>query len=101
MTEPLSYVDALNGNEKEKWLEAMDAEIESLKKRGTWKLVALPPKKNLVTNKWVYRVKKDGFGRPERYKSRLVARGFTQRQGIDFEETFAPNSKLDIFEPSW
>ena len=95
--EPRTHQEALQSEEKGKWMDAMNSEIESLKKRGTWSLVDLPVGKNLVTNKWVYRIKKDELGRPERYKARLVARGFSQRYGIDFEETFAPTSKLEVF----
>lgn len=67
----------------------MQDEIDALNKQGTWELVSLPPRKNLVGSKWVYKVKRNSDGSIARYKARLVAKGFSQEAGIDYEETFS------------
>ena len=95
--EPVSFKQALESLDKEKWRVAMNSELESLQKRGTWELVKLPPGKNLVTNKWVYKIKKNEFGEPIKFKARLVARGFSQIEGLDYDKTFAPTAKLEAF----
>ena len=97
MIEPSSYEEALQSAQKDEWIKAMTFEIDSLKKRGNLGFRALPTGNNLVSNKWVFKIKKDSFGKPERFKARLVARGFSQQQGVDYEETFAPTSKVDAF----
>ena len=59
-----------------------------------WDLVPKPASANVVTCKWVYKTKEDAKGNTVRRKARLVARGFTQVEGIDYEETFAPTAKF-------
>lgn len=68
----------------------MTEEIEALKKQGTWDLVPLPTGKNIVRSKWVYKLKKNPDGTISRYKARLVAHGYSQEKGLDYEETFSP-----------
>ncbi|OMO65350.1 Integrase, catalytic core [Corchorus capsularis] len=72
------------------WQQAMAEEIHALEKTHTWDLVDMPPSKSVVDCKWVYKIKTCSDSSIERYKARLVARGFTQEYGIDYEETFAP-----------
>lgn len=69
---------------------AMDEEYQALMRNQTWHLV--PPKKgqNVIDCKWVYKIKKRADGTIDRYKACLVAKGFKQRYGIDYEETFSP-----------
>lgn len=64
--------------------------MKSQKSNNVWKLTALPPGKKAIGSKWVYRVKTGGDGSIERYKARLVAQGFTQHYGSDYDETFCP-----------
>nr|KYP40770.1 Retrovirus-related Pol polyprotein from transposon TNT 1-94 [Cajanus cajan] len=73
----------------------MELEMEALEKNNTWKLVTLPPGKKPVGCKWVYTVKYRADGTIERYKVRLVAKGFTQTYGVDYLETFAPVAKMN------
>uniref|UniRef100_A0A2N9ECI9 Reverse transcriptase Ty1/copia-type domain-containing protein n=1 Tax=Fagus sylvatica TaxID=28930 RepID=A0A2N9ECI9_FAGSY len=70
--------------------QAMADELDALHKTHTWDMTTLPPGKSAVGCKWVYKIKTRADGSVERYKARLVARGFTQEYGIDYEETFAP-----------
>ncbi|WJZ92580.1 hypothetical protein VitviT2T_011566 [Vitis vinifera] len=73
----------------------MNVEMEALKKNKTWELVKLSAGKKPVGCKWVYTVKYRADGSIERYKVRLVAKGYTQTYGIDCQETFAPIAKMN------
>jgi hypothetical protein len=85
--EPTSYRDA---ERHPKWQLAMAEEIAALEHTGTWDLVSPPPGVRPITCKWVYKIKTRSDGSLECYKARLVARGFQQEQGRDYDETFAP-----------
>ena len=90
VAEPLTVKQALGGEDKEKWREAMEAEFSSLKKNEVWELEE-PPKNSPVINcKWVFKQKLGENGLIDRYKARLVAQGYAQRPGVDYEETFSP-----------
>ena len=82
---PNTRKQALNRPDKEQWEKAMDAEYLSLIENDTWELVPLPKGRTAIRGRWVYALKEDG-----RYKARYVAKGFTQVQGIDYNEIFAP-----------
>ena len=85
--EPTTLDEAL---EDKNWVAAMNSEHQALLWNKTWHLVPLPKGKNVIGCKWVYKVKCKADGTVDRYKSRLVAKGFKQRYGIDYEETFSP-----------
>ena len=76
------------------WQKAMKTEFQDLDLNKTWDLIELPKGKKVVGCKWVYKVKRKADGSVERYKARLVVKGFTQRVGIDFNETYSPVVKL-------
>ena len=73
----------------------METEIKSLKENDVWELAELPKGKKTVGSKWVYKVKTGADGSVERYKARLVAQGYTQKYGTDYNETFCPVVRLE------
>jgi len=75
-------------------MEAMKGKYEDLMKNKTWDLVPYPNEKNVIGNKWIYKVKFNSVRDNEKYKVRLVAKGFSQKYGIDYEETFALVKKM-------
>ena len=72
----------------------MEEEYSSIMKNNTWTLVELPHGKQAIGTKWVYRIKYKVDGTLDKYKTRLVAKGYVQQEGIDYEETFAPIAKM-------
>ncbi|KAI0993875.1 hypothetical protein K3495_g14309, partial [Podosphaera aphanis] len=95
---PKTYKQAVNDKVHGKlWKEAISNEIEALVSNRTWEEHVLPRGANLVSTKWVFTVKLKNDGTVERYKARLVARGFSQQFGIDYTETFAPTARMDTF----
>jgi hypothetical protein len=87
--EPKTYEEAISSPEKEKWTQAMEEEINSLLANDTWELVDLPEDRKAVGCKWVYKVKKTE-NEELKYKARVVAKGFSQKFGEDYDEVFAP-----------
>ncbi|GLB38104.1 putative reverse transcriptase (RNA-dependent DNA polymerase) [Lyophyllum shimeji] len=90
--EPTSVAEALASDV---WRKSMEAELDQLKRLGTFEVVDLPPDRAPIKSKWVWRVKRDGNGKFLKAKSRLVAKGFTQQPGVDYSETFAPVVRMD------
>jgi len=88
--DPSSYKEAMSRPDHEKWKEAMECEMLALAKNGTWVLVDRPKDKNIVSNRWVLRIKRNPDGSIDRYRARLVARGFSQVYGVDYNDTYAP-----------
>jgi ATP-binding cassette subfamily B (MDR/TAP) protein 1 len=91
--EPESFPDVLNHKDKEKWINAMHDEMNSLKKNDTYQLVEHPNSKTVLKNKWVFKLKY-GDDNSLKYKARLVVKGFNQKKGINFDEIFSPVVKL-------
>ncbi|CAI7731451.1 unnamed protein product [Closterium sp. NIES-53] len=85
----------LSSFSREKWRETMDRELAALEKRGTWDLIPIEKtvNKNVLTGKWVFRVKTKADGTYEKHKARWVVHGFDQTHGIDYTLTFAPVSR--------
>ena len=92
--EPTTYKEAVTGPDAKQWEQAMTNEYNSIMENGTWELVQLPAGRKAVGCKWVYKLKRDAAGNIKTWKARLVARGFSQVEGLDFTETFAPVAKF-------
>ena len=90
---PQNYQDAVRSTKSQQWIEAMNDEMQSLKENEAFKLTQLPPGKTAVGGRWVYALKSDADG-SEKYKARFVAKGYSQKQGIDYEETFSPTADM-------
>ncbi|GJS36894.1 putative ribonuclease H-like domain-containing protein [Tanacetum coccineum] len=90
--EPKNYKDALT---QACWIEAMQEELHEFERLEVWELVPPPDKAFVISLKWIYKVKLDELGGILKNKARLVARGYRQEEGIDFEESFAPVARLE------
>ncbi|GJW13368.1 retrotransposon protein, putative, ty1-copia subclass [Tanacetum coccineum] len=86
LNEPTSYKAAMLYSESNKWIDAMNAEIQSMMNNMVWVLVDLPPGCKTVRSKWLFKKKTDMDGIVHVYKARLVAKGYTQLYGVDYEE---------------
>lgn len=92
ISEPKTYNQAITGTEADKWKASMEDECNSIIKNSTWNLVdrkSISPETTVLSGKYVYKIKTDADGKPVRYKSRWVVRGFEQEYGVDYNETFA------------
>ncbi|GJS65409.1 retrotransposon protein, putative, ty1-copia subclass [Tanacetum coccineum] len=90
LNEPGNYKTTLLDPESDKWLEAMNVEMQSMKDNEVWDLVDLPPNGKTIGSKWLFKKKTNMDGAVHTYKARLVAKGFTQTYEVDYEETFSP-----------
>ncbi|CAI7879413.1 unnamed protein product, partial [Closterium sp. NIES-54] len=90
---PRSYAEAIEGPYSSQWQAAMDAQMASWKSTGTYVNTVPPPGANIVSGMWIFRVKRPS-GSPPVFKARYVARGFSQRQGVDYFQTFSPTPKM-------
>ena len=86
-TEPSSYEEVLG---QSVWRDAMMEEYQSIMKNDVWDVVQRLKGKSVVTSKWIFKIKHAADGSVEKYKARFVAHGFSQKEGIDYEETFVP-----------
>ena len=90
ISEPQSIEEALKSDYAKEWKAAAESEYDSLIANETWELVELPKNRKAIGCKWVFKVKFGSDGKVERFKGRLVAKGYAQKHGIDYEETFSP-----------
>ena len=93
--EPNTQKQAMAADDAERWREAIDEEMNALRRNETWTVVPRPNDRSIVGSRWVFKVKHDAEGSIERYKARVVAKGFSQIPGTDFEETYAPVVRFD------
>jgi hypothetical protein len=84
--EPTCFEEAI---QRKEWADAMTEEYQSIIKNDVWEIVLRPKNKDVVSSKWIFKIKHVVDGSIEKYKARFVARGFSQKEGIDYEETFA------------
>jgi hypothetical protein len=85
--EPTCFEEAI---QKKEWEDSMTEEYQSIIKNDVWEIVPRPNSKDVVSSRWLFKIKHDVDGSIEKYKTRFVARGFSQKEGIEYEETFAP-----------
>ncbi|CAI7854044.1 unnamed protein product, partial [Closterium sp. NIES-54] len=90
---PRSYAEAIEGPYSSQWQAAIDAQMASWKSTGTYVDEVPPPGMNIVSGMWIFRVKRPP-GSPPVFKARYVARGFSERQGVDYFQTFSPTPKM-------
>ncbi|GJR22368.1 retrotransposon protein, putative, ty1-copia subclass [Tanacetum coccineum] len=94
LSEPANNKAALLDPESDKWLNAMNVKMQSIKDNEVWDLVDLPPNGKTVGSKWLFKKKTDMDEAVHTYKARLVAKGYTQTPRIDYEETFSPVANI-------
>lgn len=93
--EPTSYADAINGPDSAEWRKAIKAELDAHSKNKTWMIVPRRTDCKEISSRWIFKIKHDGPGGATRYKARLVARGYTQEEGVDFNEIFSPVVRME------
>jgi hypothetical protein len=86
---PSTIAEALSGPQSTFWKQAIQDELDSIKQNQTWTLVDLPKNKRPIKCKWVFKITQDVDGKPK-YKAWLVAKGYSQQAGVDYQETYAP-----------
>lgn len=90
--DPVTFYDAIK---ETKWKKAMDEKIEAIEKNNTWELTNLPKGHKSIGVKWVYKTKLNADGKLDKYKARLVVKGYKQEYEIDYKEVFVPVARLD------
>lgn len=91
MTEPTSYNGAIKDSN---WCKAMTNELTTLELNNTWSFIDLPPHKEAIGCKWIFKIKYNYDGTIERYKAQLVAKRYTQQEVVDCHETFYPMANV-------
>lgn len=92
--DPITIEEAKHRTDWPEWKKAIESEYGSLLKSNTWTVCELPKGRSAISNKWVFKLKRKADGSVDKYKARLVARGFSQKAGFDYNETYAPVAKL-------
>lgn len=88
--EPRTFTEAINSTHSNEWLEAMNDELDAIEENQTWEVVDLPHGRRAIGSKWVFKTKLNENGAAGERKARLVAQGFSQKFGEDYDEVFAP-----------
>ena len=93
-SDPLTYRQSVNSPLSPQWLGALDSEYESIRRNGVWEEVIVPPGCNVAGSKLVFKRKMNSAGIVVKFKARVVAQGFSQVEGEDFDDTYSPVSRL-------
>ncbi|CAI7894726.1 unnamed protein product [Closterium sp. NIES-53] len=88
--EPATLKEALEISDAEDWKKAMESKLKSIEENGTWELVELSQGRKAITSKWLFKIKSNADDKIEHYKSRLAAKGYHQKEKVDYKELFAP-----------
>lgn len=92
---PETYDEAVSCSDHLQWKKAINEELEALTKNKTWEMVPFCSDKHVIGSKWVFKVKRTSSGEVDRYKARLCAQGYSQVEGIDYNETYSPTTRYD------
>lgn len=92
---PTTYEGAMNNSDSQNWKLAIKEELQALEANNTWELKELPPNKTAIGCKWVFKIKNNPTTKEVRYKARLCAKGCSQVEGLDYNETYAPTTRYD------
>ena len=92
---PTTVEEALNNPQIDQWKAAMEAEMRSLQENQVYRQVPRPKGKKVEKSKWVFRIKLNVDGSVEKYKARIVAKGFNQVEGEDYDHTFSPTVRFE------
>ena len=84
----------MSSSDASHWMTAMQEEMEALHKNKTWELMPLPQGRKAIGNKWVFKIKRNSDDQVERFRARLVVKGYAQKEGINFNEIFSPVVRL-------
>lgn len=95
--EPKTYKQAISCKDKDKWILAMDQELQTIHDNLTWTPTKLPKDRNAIGCRWVFKIKQGETDDSVKYKARLVAQGYTQKFGVDFDQVFAPVTRSATF----
>ena len=92
--ESSSYFETISSSKALLWKEAIKTELESILKNQTWELIDLPSGAKPIGYKWIFKIKYLSDGSIEKYKARLIAKGFSQKQNVDYFDTLAPITRI-------
>lgn len=98
INEPQDIDEALSSPRAKYWKRAIEDELDSLTQRKTWMTTQLPEGKRCIGCRWIFKTKIDADGKIARYKAKLVAQGFTQEKGIDYNETYSPVINFSVIK---
>jgi Reverse transcriptase (RNA-dependent DNA polymerase) len=93
-SDPRTFDEAMAQPDTAEWVSACDNERKAFEQMGVFEIVSRPCDRKIVGSRWVFRIKRGPDGTIQKYKAHVVAQGFTQVEGIDFDETFTPVAKL-------